>query len=132
MNLSYPSAPVLALIERRFIDDASAAEALGVHPRTITRWREEDTITYTLADRAATRLGYHPIVLWPDWYDRQDAHLEAQRENKRRINRKNTAAHNAARTRRRAAERAAREAANGVSADVDAHAQRAPREADVA
>lgn len=44
------------------------AERLGVHPRTVSRWRGL-LLDDMRADRWATALGLHPANVWPDWGD---------------------------------------------------------------
>lgn len=45
------------------------AEHVGVTPRTLHRWREGGGVPLRAADRAATRLGYHPVDIWADWFE---------------------------------------------------------------
>lgn len=44
------------------------AEAAGVSDRTVKRWIGGGKIEAGLADRVATRLGLHPLALWPDFH----------------------------------------------------------------
>lgn len=44
------------------------AETAGVSDRTIKRWMAGGKIEAVLADRVATRLGLHPLALWPDFH----------------------------------------------------------------
>ena len=44
------------------------AEQTGINPRTIHR-AVDAGFTDRAADRAATRLGLHPSLIWPDWFD---------------------------------------------------------------
>lgn len=46
-------------------NDGDLADLLGVHRRTIVRWRREGTrLTVSQADGYAVRAGYHPEELW--------------------------------------------------------------------
>lgn len=47
---------------------STLAEAVGVTPRTVHRWLAKG-MTEEAADRAAVRLGRHPVEVWPDWYE---------------------------------------------------------------
>jgi lambda repressor-like predicted transcriptional regulator len=42
------------------------AEALGLHPRQLERYRRQG-VTDCAADRLAVRAGTHPAVIWPEW-----------------------------------------------------------------
>jgi len=44
----------------------AVAELLGVTDRTVWRWRQTGLMRST-ADEVATRLGLHPLEVWPDW-----------------------------------------------------------------
>jgi len=50
------------------------AELLGVSDRTVVRWLVVGLLD-TQADRMAVRLGYHPSMLWPEWFDVLPCHL---------------------------------------------------------
>lgn len=43
------------------------ANLIGVDRNTVHRWHIYG-IPYYSADRAATALGIHPLILWPDFY----------------------------------------------------------------
>lgn len=51
--------------------DRRHAEAVGVSPRTITRWRGNplQSIDANTADSYATALDLHPSAIWPEWAD---------------------------------------------------------------
>lgn len=54
--------------ERSAISTADLALALGVHVRSIHRWRSRGgTISAATADRLAVHLGWHPCAIWEDW-----------------------------------------------------------------
>lgn len=44
----------------------AVAEVLGVTARTVWRWRQTG-LMHSTADEVATRLGLHPLEVWPDW-----------------------------------------------------------------
>ena len=78
-----PAAPVEAIVAAR-IEAAKAwrsdAEHLGPgvclveanDRRAFYRARCEGGYTIEVADRIATRLGFHPAELWPEWYQLPD------------------------------------------------------------
>lgn len=46
----------------------SFAHAVGQKSdKTIHRWREEGGLTHRAADKAATKLGLHPSMIWSEW-----------------------------------------------------------------
>ena len=47
---------------------AALADRLDVSRHTVIRWRR-DGLTEQRADEAAIRLGSHPAILWPAWYE---------------------------------------------------------------
>lgn len=54
---------------RLCLTDRMVAERFGVTPRTALRWRLGQTrILVDEADRYAHLLGYHPVDVWPEWY----------------------------------------------------------------
>jgi hypothetical protein len=57
------AAPLLALLRG---SNRAAAARVGVHPRTMDRWRRGAMIRSTTADRAAVALGLHPCLIWPE------------------------------------------------------------------
>jgi DNA-binding transcriptional regulator YdaS (Cro superfamily) len=58
-------APLLALFPGQ--PGAHIARHLGVTPSTVSKWRlGHHRIRPTVADRAATRAGLHPLLLWPE------------------------------------------------------------------
>ena len=48
------------------LTDGRLADAIGVNRRTVYRWRH-DGLNGAAADLAATALGSHPAVIWPEW-----------------------------------------------------------------
>lgn len=50
------------LVANEFVGDL-----VGVDRQTIHNWRQQGIPIYA-ADRAATRLGTHPTLIWPNWY----------------------------------------------------------------
>lgn len=48
---------------------ARIARLLGTTERQVKRWRAGQSLTRVAADKAATHLGYHPVDIWPDWYE---------------------------------------------------------------
>ena len=44
------------------------ARLTGVHPRNFHRWRRAGGIPIFTAGRVACRLGYHPSLVWPEWF----------------------------------------------------------------
>jgi hypothetical protein len=70
-----PYAPLLAKVcahldlPAEMLNDGLVAEALGVSPRTIIRWRAIGTLPEQYTDRVAISLGWHPAAIWGlDWY----------------------------------------------------------------
>lgn len=48
----------------------AAAEVLGIDPNSVNRWRLDGIKLSTWqADRYAIRIGQHPAMIWPDWFD---------------------------------------------------------------
>jgi hypothetical protein len=45
-----------------------AAIVLGVHSKTPQNWVRRG-LGELQADRMACRLGYHPSLIWPEWWD---------------------------------------------------------------
>lgn len=43
-------------------------ELLGTSPEQVRRWRKGQRISRLAADRAACRLGLHPLLIWPEWW----------------------------------------------------------------
>jgi plasmid maintenance system antidote protein VapI len=115
MAITFPSDPVVALLDERFHSDRAAAEHLGVARETILRWRNEGVrIGGTLADVIAIKLGRHPVELWPEWPETWIELEDRQRGVKRAKNAKRpSAVKNAARARKREAQRAPREGVRG-------------------
>lgn len=59
------------------------AEVIGVTPVQAKRWKIDGSITEPKADAIATRLGYHPVDIWPDYHEVMadyDLALEAYRQ----------------------------------------------------
>lgn len=50
-------------------DDHRAAALLDVSRRTLLRWKAGQKLNHYNADRAAIRLGLHPLDIWPNWQD---------------------------------------------------------------
>lgn len=48
----------------RQIADAVGSTVTAIHART-----QRNTITFWDADRFCGRMGWHPIDVWPDWYE---------------------------------------------------------------
>lgn len=76
----FPFTPLVPLIEsswRPLNEDAARAfnmtiigktgDLLGVCPSTVRRWMREG-LGACSADRAATALGFHPGLVWQDWW----------------------------------------------------------------
>lgn len=61
---SWPLEPLLEHLGRPPM--AQLARRVGVHPRQLYRWRD-DGLSDAHADRAATVIGLHPALVWPDW-----------------------------------------------------------------
>ena len=56
------------------------AMRVGVSKEAIRRWAEKDEIHYLKADRAACRLGLHPMTVWgDDWLRISPSHKEIYR-----------------------------------------------------
>lgn len=78
-----PRVPIQPLIERVSayldlnMDQVNCfhiAEACGVSHRTVLRWMERGTLPAESTDEIATRLGWHPAVIWGlDWYLMEEA-----------------------------------------------------------
>lgn len=49
------------------VTDGRIAVVLGVSRRQVARWASGVRVKATTADRCATRLGYHPVMIWPDY-----------------------------------------------------------------
>lgn len=43
------------------------ADAVGMQPRSIQRWKENGGVPVGTCDRVAIALGWHPCVIWPEW-----------------------------------------------------------------
>lgn len=73
--VSLPLEPLIDLAKRHANTEETAftdrvlAQMVGVHARTIARWRAAgDVIPWNAADSAAIHLGEHPIRVWGnDW-----------------------------------------------------------------
>lgn len=46
-----------------------AYEILGITPGTWHRLRRSGRLQEPMADRLATHLGLHPVMIWPSWFD---------------------------------------------------------------
>lgn len=76
----FPFDPVIELLAGRGepdkytgeLTDRAMSVMLGVHHKSVTRWRQKGLSVRT-ADRIACALGRHPITIWPDfWADMED------------------------------------------------------------
>lgn len=47
---------------------AALAALLGEHQRQLQRWMKS-VLTEAQADELAARVGEHPSMIWPDWYE---------------------------------------------------------------
>lgn len=68
------------------------ADRIAIDRREVYRWRAAGGVTRQVGERAAVRLGRHPLELWPDWLDADIAavdeiersRIERRRERDRR------------------------------------------------
>lgn len=56
------------------VPSKTAARLIGCPSSCVRRWRKTGRLMPATADKLATRLGVHPITLWPDEWQR---HLNA-------------------------------------------------------
>ena len=74
----FPAAPVRALVAHRMtlgcVSLAELAVTLRLPLRTLQRVRRSEVLGWTVADRCAVALGYHPSQLWPEWFAAPAAH----------------------------------------------------------
>lgn len=63
MDARLPFAPLETLAGGR---PHELARRVGRNSRQVYRWRSEG-LSPSLADRLATRLGFHPSNVWPEW-----------------------------------------------------------------
>lgn len=47
---------------------AAIALRCGVSRQTVIRWRRKGSLPLFTADRIATRLGVHPLIIWPTFH----------------------------------------------------------------
>lgn len=64
---------------------AAISSKIGLSPAAVDHYRHGRRLMHpAAADKAATRLGLHPSLLWPDWYTAQErcgnGHLWADTE----------------------------------------------------
>ena len=52
--------------ERR-VAAGAVAHAIGISTQTVYRWTRDGVPLFN-ADRAAIRLGVHPVLIWPDFH----------------------------------------------------------------
>lgn len=80
-----PVAPLLKQVELRIVAGNSRdwtrppslqhyCQATGLSYRMIERWRErpDSTITWWKADEIACKIGLHPIIVWPNYYEDEE------------------------------------------------------------
>lgn len=60
--------PLQPLLEVAGVPAQLLAEQTGFSKRTGQRWAEVGEVDDHLADLLATRIGSHPVLVWPDWY----------------------------------------------------------------
>lgn len=60
------------------ITDVQLARIIGVSRSTIRAARERNTLEWWAADRWATRVGVHPLLLWPSFYDHVSVELDLE------------------------------------------------------
>lgn len=65
--VTLPVAPLLEHCRAHEMDQGDLAELAGTTVRAVQRWRHRG-VPWSIADRAAIRLGLHPAELWPDWW----------------------------------------------------------------
>lgn len=66
----FPTKTLHEYVMKRYSDVTTAAAAMGVARATIVSWGYSDDMMTTFhADRLACRLGVHPCVIWPQWFD---------------------------------------------------------------
>lgn len=77
----YPLGPVLEVLRTRGLTATEMYDATGLHGSS---WKAavENGLIPKAADRVATRIGRHPMELWPSW-DRDAAEDEFRRNAKR-------------------------------------------------
>lgn len=65
---SAPRWPLSALV--RLVGPMSQrdlARRAGIHERQIARWFAAGSVPDQSADRLAIALGWHPVLIWPEW-----------------------------------------------------------------
>lgn len=70
MSERFPLDPLMQVLAARFDGEATVAEmarCVGVTQRTVSRWRQRG-LTCESADAAAVALGFHPALVWPEWW----------------------------------------------------------------
>jgi len=65
----FPATELLRMF-RPETEDITVAQALGIHPQIVRKWKYKDTqINQWFADKYAIRLGLHPSAVWNDWFE---------------------------------------------------------------
>jgi DNA-binding transcriptional regulator YiaG len=63
-----PSRPLLDIMRRSGMDQATFAQRCGVNKWTVYRWARTHIVEVHTADKVATRLNDHPAAIWgADW-----------------------------------------------------------------
>lgn len=66
----FPAKSLHTFVLRRYGDAKTAASILGIKRATVSAWGHTGQTFYTYyADQVACRLGVHPSVIWPEWFD---------------------------------------------------------------
>ena len=74
-----------------------AAQVLNISPSELHRWRHQG-IPYYTADRLAIRLGYHPALIWEEWWTITNSYDEKTVETAPQTNPQTRSAHRRPRT----------------------------------
>ena len=66
-----PSEPLVRLIDLKYPDhsDAEIGGMLGITGQAYLKLRGREVMQWTLCDKYAIKLGYHPVLIWEDWYE---------------------------------------------------------------
>lgn len=62
----FPVKPLAAKVGNGTVLDLS--RVLGVKYNSLTHWIQDGIPEYT-ADRVAVKFGFHPVEIWPEWFD---------------------------------------------------------------